>query len=108
MDIFTKAGAVDAAERTLRTFVAVLMAQLISVQTGILNVPWLDAMSAAGLAALLTLLAYVAYGPKATPPGTVPLAVYAAAVTAPPVNLNAALPQAVAMVSPDTGTVASP
>jgi r1t holin len=49
----------DAFERALRTFAQALAAVLAAGPTGLLHVPWWGALSAAGLAALLSLLTSV-------------------------------------------------
>lgn len=50
----------DAFERALRTFAQALIAVLAAGPIGLLDVPWWGALSAAGLAALLSLLTSVA------------------------------------------------
>lgn len=60
-------------ERSLRTFAQALLAILGANEFGILNAPWVEALSTAGMAAVLALLSAVAssgtggdYGPGIT------------------------------------------
>lgn len=69
MDIFTKAGAIDALERAVRTFAQTWLVLLATVQGGLLHVPWTDSLGVAGLAAVVSVLTYVVAAPKAAGPG---------------------------------------
>lgn len=59
MVIFSKAFWVDTVERALKTFAQSLLALLTASNVGSLNVPWPALLSAAGLAALLSVLTSV-------------------------------------------------
>lgn len=58
--MFTLVFWVDVAERAAKTFAQALAAALIASGTGLLNAPWWAALSAAGMAAVLSLLTSVA------------------------------------------------
>ena len=61
--MFTTGFARDLAERTIATFAQALAALLIADGTGLLNANWVDTLSVAGMAALLSVLKGVgAYG----------------------------------------------
>jgi hypothetical protein len=53
----------DALERALKTFCQALVAVLGAGSVGLLNVPWVTALSTAGMAALLSLLTSVGSAP---------------------------------------------
>lgn len=61
--MFTIAFWQDAAERAVKTFAQALVAVLSASGLGLLNAPWLTALSTAGMAALLSVLTSVASAP---------------------------------------------
>jgi hypothetical protein len=68
--IFTKPFWAAAAERAVKTFAQTLLAVLTAGHVGLLDVPWSAVLSAAGLAALLSVLTSVStanIGPQGTP-----------------------------------------
>lgn len=58
-DVFTQDGLVDAGKRAVKTFAQSLAGSLV-VFTGVLDADWTASVSAAGLAALISLLTNVA------------------------------------------------
>ncbi|MFC9995760.1 holin [Nocardia sp. NPDC127526] len=58
-DVFTQDGLIDAGKRAVKTFAQSLAGSLV-VFTGVLDADWTASVSAAGLAALISLLTNVA------------------------------------------------
>ena len=65
--MLTKAFWLAALERAVRTFAQALIAVFATTQTGLLDVDWPGALSAAGMAAVLSILTSVAASKNGSP-----------------------------------------
>lgn len=94
--MFSKAFALAAAERALKTFAQTLAALLVADGTGLLDSQWVPRLSAAGMAALLSVLTSVASAGVSEP--------------GPSLGTEVLAPAVEAKVAPDspTGAVAGP
>lgn len=95
--MFTKAFLQATLERAIKTFAQTLGALLVAGGTGLLNTPWKDSVSVAGMATLLSVLTSVGSGLVSSDAGP---SLTNSEVLPPPPAVHGEVPSNVAVIPP--------